>query len=79
MMRTGWAKMDRNLLSQPKPVTGADYATFHTVQTRWQDNDAYGHMNNVAHFSLFETVVNGWLIQQRLLDLRKDEISPLEV
>ncbi len=32
------------------------------------DNDAYGHMNNVVHYSLFDTAVNGWLIEQGLLD-----------
>ncbi|MEC9103231.1 MAG: thioesterase family protein, partial [Pseudomonadota bacterium] len=30
--------------------------------------DAYGHMNNVVHYSLFDTAVNGWLIEQGLLD-----------
>jgi len=33
------------------------------------DNDIYGHMNNVVHYSLFDTAVNGWLIEQGLLDL----------
>src|SRR5262245_55131555 len=34
------------------------------------DNDPYGHMNNVVHYSLFDTAVNGWLIEQGLLDIR---------
>nr|WP_306884923.1 thioesterase family protein [Amorphus orientalis] len=33
------------------------------------DNDIYGHMNNVVHYSLFDTAVNGWLIDEGLLDL----------
>jgi acyl-CoA thioester hydrolase len=45
------------------------YRTFRTITTRWMDNDAYGHMNNVVHYSLFDTAVNGWLIEQGVLDI----------
>ncbi|WP_018701049.1 thioesterase family protein [Amorphus coralli] len=34
------------------------------------DNDVYGHMNNVVHYSLFDTAVNGWLIEAGVLDIR---------
>ncbi len=51
----------------------ADYAEFCTLETRWNDNDIYGHMNNVVHYSLFDTAVNGWLIKQDLLDPLKSE------
>ena len=54
-------------MAAPRP-TRADYATFRPLQTRWMDNDMYGHMNNVVHYSLFDTAVNGWLIDQGLLD-----------
>ncbi len=50
--------------------TRADYRT---IPTRWMDNDVYGHMNNVVHYSLFDTAVNGWLIEQGVLDLHKGE------
>lgn len=33
------------------------------------DNDAYGHMNNVVHYSLFDTAVNAWLIERGVLDI----------
>jgi len=46
----------------------ADYLTFRRLSTRWQDNDVYGHMNNVVHYELFDTAVNGWLIEEGLLD-----------
>ncbi len=52
------------------PSTRADYRAFRTIQTRWMDNDIYGHMNNVVHYSLFDTAVNGWLIEAGLLDLK---------
>lgn len=53
----------------PDRATRADYKVFRTIATRWMDNDAYGHMNNVVHYSLFDTAVNGWLIEQGLLDI----------
>lgn len=46
----------------------SDYRAWRTITTRWVDNDAYGHMNNVVHYSLFDTAVNGWLIEQGVLD-----------
>ena len=55
------------------PSTRADYRAFRTIQTRWMDNDIYGHMNNVVHYSLFDTAVNGWLVEAGLLDLKASE------
>lgn len=52
-----------------EPSTRADYRTFRTITTRWMDNDVYGHMNNVVHYSLFDTAVNGWLVEQGVLDV----------
>jgi acyl-CoA thioester hydrolase len=49
------------------------YKAFRIIHTRWMDNDIYGHMNNVVHYSLFDTAVNGWLIDQGVLDIRRGE------
>lgn len=38
-----------------------DYKVFSQLTTRWSDNDAYGHMNNVVYYELVDTVVNVWL------------------
>jgi acyl-CoA thioester hydrolase len=51
------------------PASRDDYRAFRTISTRWMDNDIYGHMNNVVHYSLFDTAVNGWLIEQKVLDI----------
>lgn len=53
-----------------RPAAGirAAYRAFRSIPTRWMDNDVYGHMNNVVHYSLFDTAVNGWLIEQGVLD-----------
>lgn len=52
------------------PGKRRDYVEFRPVQTRWMDNDAYGHLNNVVHYALFDSAVNGWLIERGLLDPR---------
>ncbi len=46
----------------------------HTVlDTRWMDNDVYGHVNNVAYYSFFDTAVTRWLIERGLLDPQTSE------
>lgn len=50
-----------------------DYKVFYEITTRWMDNDIYGHMNNVVHYSLFDTAVNGWLIGEGVLDIHGGE------
>ncbi|TWG92446.1 acyl-CoA thioester hydrolase [Mesorhizobium sp. J18] len=56
---------------RPAPSSRGDYRAFRTITTRWMDNDIYGHMNNVVHYSLFDTAVNGWLIEQGALDIHR--------
>jgi acyl-CoA thioester hydrolase len=51
------------------PSQRTDYRAFRAIPTRWMDNDIYGHMNNVVHYSLFDTAVNGWLIENKVLDM----------
>jgi len=47
----------------------ADYPHFLAIPTRWMDNDTYGHVNNVAYYSFFDTVVNEHLIEEGGLDI----------
>lgn len=47
----------------------ADYPHLTTVQTRWMDNDLYGHVNNVTYYSYFDSVVNRYLIDPGGLDI----------
>lgn len=49
------------------PSKRSDFDLFRPVPTRWNDNDLYGHMNNAIHYQLFDTAVNGWLIEMGLL------------
>ena len=48
----------------------SDYKHFLTVETRWMDNDVYGHVNNVVYYSFFDTAVNRYLIDEGVLDIR---------
>lgn len=67
-------------MAERKPrATRADFAEFRPLQTRWMDNDVYGHMNNVVHYSLFDTAVNGWLMEEGVLDPRTSESYGLVV
>jgi acyl-CoA thioester hydrolase len=38
--------------------------------TRWRDEDVYGHLNNVVHYELFDSAVNGWLMTATGADIR---------
>jgi acyl-CoA thioester hydrolase len=59
--------------------TRADFRVFHAVTTRWMDNDVYGHVNNVVYYSYFDSVVNGWLVDNGLLDVASSEVVGLVV
>ena len=59
--------------------TRSDYRAHRLISTRWQDNDAYGHVNNVVYYSWFDTAVNAWLIEAGLLDIRRGVLIGLVV
>lgn len=61
------------MTDRPQPSRRDAYRTFREITTRWMDNDPYGHMNNVVHYSLFDTAVNGWLIEKDVLDFNAGE------
>lgn len=61
-----------------RPVR-ADFAKFFPIQTRWNDNDPYGHVNNVVYFEFFDTAINTNLIQCGLLDVNKSPAVALVV
>ena len=47
-----------------------DFKVLRPIPTRWMDNDHYGHVNNVAYYSFFDTAVNGYLIEASGTDVR---------
>ena len=57
----------------------ADYAHFHPITTRWLDNDAYGHVNNVVYYNWFDTIVNELLISGGVLDVVRSPVIGLVI
>ncbi|RQP25763.1 acyl-CoA thioesterase [Piscinibacter terrae] len=55
------------------------YRHFTQIATRWMDNDVYGHVNNVVYYSLFDTAVNGYLIDSGVLDIHRGAVIGLVV
>lgn len=48
-----------------------DFALLRPIETRWADNDVYGHVNNVVYYSYFDTVINRYLIEEGGLDVAR--------
>jgi acyl-CoA thioester hydrolase len=61
------------------PPSRADFMAFEDVQSRWMDNDAYGHINNAVYYSFFDTAVNRYLIDNNVLDIFKSETIGLVI
>lgn len=55
------------------------YRHFLPIATRWMDNDAYGHVNNVVYYAYFDTVVNAYLIAAGVLDIANSPVIGLVV
>ena len=58
-----------NLLRTDAPAPD-HFAVLRRLPTRWGDNDVYGHVNNVVYYALFDTAVNGWLLDAIGRDIR---------
>jgi acyl-CoA thioester hydrolase len=54
----------------PREIRRSDFAVLRSLPTRWNDDDTYGHVNNVVHYLMFDTAVNGWLIEASGVDIR---------
>jgi acyl-CoA thioester hydrolase len=74
-LKTGTAQ----IVEKPARLTRSDFRVFRQIQTRWMDNDVYGHVNNVVYYSWFDTAVNGWLLEAGLLDFVADKVIGLVV
>lgn len=66
-------------MSRPSPEPRAAYPYHHPIQTRWADNDVYGHVNNVTYYAYFDTAVNAYLSAQGALDPARGEVIGLVV
>jgi acyl-CoA thioester hydrolase len=57
--------------NSPRELRRADFPVLRALPTRWSDDDVYGHVNNVIHYLMFDTAVNGWLIEASGTDIRR--------
>jgi len=71
--------MTASVSEKPQPSPRSAYRAFRTIGTRWMDNDAYGHVNNVVYYSWFDTVVNAHLIEHGVLDIQNGAVIGLVV
>jgi acyl-CoA thioester hydrolase len=55
------------------------YRFIFPIQTRWADNDIYGHVNNVTYYSYFDTAANALLIQKAGFDIHHSPMIGLVV
>ena len=67
------------MTERAEPRSRNAYRHFTRLTTRWMDNDVYGHLNNVVYYSLFDTAVNGYLIDTGALDIHHGEVIGLVV
>jgi acyl-CoA thioester hydrolase len=56
-------------VSRDEPASRSEFKAWRRFTTRWADNDAYGHVNNTIFYQWFDSAVNGWMIEQGMLDI----------
>jgi len=71
--------MSSTSTSRPQPEARAAFPVFRRIDTRWMDNDVYGHVNNVVYYSWFDTAVNAHLIEQGALDIHQGQTIGLVI
>ncbi len=67
------------MTGRAQPDARSSYRHFLPIQTRWADNDVYGHVNNVVYYSWFDTVVNEYLIRSGALEIERGDVVGLVV
>ena len=67
------------LPTRPVAPSRGGYRRFSRIDTRWMDNDVYGHVNNVVYYSFFDSAVNRWLIEAGALDIHGGAVIGLVV
>ncbi|WP_202741789.1 acyl-CoA thioesterase [Acinetobacter calcoaceticus] len=66
-------------MTKPVLKTRDQFKFFLDIQTRWADNDIYGHVNNVTYYSYFDTAANALLIQKTGFDIHQSQSIGLVV
>ena len=66
-------------MSRQQPAARSEFKAWRKFTTRWADNDAYGHVNNTVYYEWFDSAVNGWMVEQGMLDIQKGDPIALVV
>lgn len=61
-------------MTEAAPTSAAEsepprYPYRRRIDTRWTDNDVYGHVNNAVYYQFFDSVINELLIREGGLDI----------
>ncbi len=64
---------------RPAPLPRSAFRHFVPIDTRWHDNDVFGHVNNVVYYAYFDTAVNRHLMEAGLLDPKTSPVVGLVV
>jgi acyl-CoA thioester hydrolase len=67
------------MTDRPKSLPRSAFRHFMPLDTRWHDNDVFGHVNNVVYYAYFDTAVNRHLMDAGLLDPKTSAIVGLVV
>jgi acyl-CoA thioester hydrolase len=65
------------MTDRPSPLPRSAFRHFIPLDTRWHDNDVFGHVNNVVYYAYFDTAVNRHLMDAGLLDPKTSTIVGL--
>jgi acyl-CoA thioester hydrolase len=66
-------------VSRETPASRSDFKVWRKFTTRWADNDAYGHVNNTVYYEWFDSAVNGWMVEEGILDIQNGDPIALVV
>jgi acyl-CoA thioester hydrolase len=55
------------------------FRRFIDLPTRWDDNDAFGHVNNVKYYAFFDTAITRLEIEGGIFDLETSPVIPYVV
>jgi len=66
-------------VNREPPAARSEFKVWRRFTTRWADNDSYGHVNNTVFYQWFDSAVNGWLVEQGLLDIQAGDLIALVV
>ena len=67
------SKSEAKINAKPKAKLRAAFRHFASFETRWRDNDRYGHLNNAIYYELFDSAINQVLFDHGILDFESGD------